>query len=111
MDPTTVIAITSLSTVGIAVLGKILYTLRHNVKNLCGIQFRTPDSTIRNSPRNIELNNVRNHLENTLPVTDVIKVIPNTFPTDKELEQKLKIMELENKIKHFEEDNSERVYI
>lgn len=136
-DPTTIIAITSISAVGIGVLTKILYTLRHNVKSCWGMVFRTPESQSRASPRNSacaetnELNVVRQHFDNTLRPSDP-QTLPNkqtstpNLPINQvieNLEKQLKIKELEQKIKKFdqiteddiitatENENCERVYI
>ena len=109
MDPATILAITSISAVGIGVLGKVLYTLRHNVKNLCGIVFRTPDSQSRHSPRTTQLNVVREHFENTLPTVHITPTIKNDDSAILDLERQIKMKELEHKLKDM--DDAERIYI
>lgn len=108
MDPGTIIAITSISTIAVGILGKVMYVCRHNVKNCFGIAFRTPESQSRHSPRHTqELDNVRQHFENTLKITPSIK---NDEDIVKDLENKIKVKELEHKLKGLEESD-ERVYI
>lgn len=128
-DPATILAITSISAIGIGVLGKILYTLRHNVRSCWGLVFRTPESQSRASPRNrsIELNVVRQHFDDTLPPEKIPSIMqsPN-LPVSQiieNLEKQLKIKELELKIKKFDvithddidieynASNDERVFI
>ncbi len=109
MDPVTIMAITSIVTVGCGAIAKILYSLRHNIKQCGSIVFRST-STSRNSPRLTEINNIRNHLEQTLPVQVVTPSIKANDDTVRELENKIKIKELENKLKELEGD-CERVYI
>lgn len=108
MEPATILAITSISAVGIGILGKVLYTLRHNVKNLCGIVFRTPESQSRHSPRLTQLNVVRDHLENTLPAVHITPAIKNDDSAILDLEKQIRIKELEMKLKDMDE---ERIYI
>lgn len=110
METATVLAITSISAIGIGVLGKVLYTLRHNVKSCWGIVFRS-NTTSRNSPRLQELNVVRGHLENTLPgSTHISPMVKSDEQTVLNLENQIKIKELELKLRHLDEDN-ERIYI
>lgn len=111
MDPGTIIAITSISAVGIGILGKVMYTLRHNVKNCFGIVFRTPDSQSRHSPRaSAELNEVKQHFENTLNQIKITPSIKSDSDAVKDLENKIKVKELEHKLKELE-GNCERIYI
>jgi len=121
MDPAFVIAITSISAIGVGILSKILYQLRHNVKSCWGVVFRST-STSRNSPRGNELNNVRKHFENTLPSSELSTHItprrafsenssPQNQPSKTELEQSIKIKELENRLKQLGYDDPDLVYI
>lgn len=110
MDPTLVISITAISTLGIGIFGKVLYTLRHNIKNCFGVSFRTPESHSRHSPRaSTELNEVKQHFENTLNQIKITPSIKSDSEAVKELENKIKIKELEHKLKELEE--GERIYI
>lgn len=113
MDPVTVMAITSIVGLGVGALGKILYELRHNIKNCGGIVFRSR-STSRNSPRGEELNKVRTHFHQTLGGGEVVKVTPANLKEEDqiaELEKQIRLRELEAKLKRMEESESERVYI
>lgn len=110
MDPVTIMAITSIVTIGCGAIGKILYSLRHNIKQCGGIVFRST-STSRNSPRLTELNVIRDHLGSTLPATThITPVIRNNENIVSELENKIRVKELELKLKEMEE-SYERVYI
>lgn len=108
MDPTLAISITAISTLGIGILGKVLYTLRHNIKNCFGVSFRTPESQSRHSPR--QLNDIRKHFENTIEQVKITPTIKSNIDIVDELETKLKIKELEAKLKQFDEPD-DRVYI
>jgi hypothetical protein len=101
MDTATILAITSISGIGITILSKVLYELRHNVKNFCGIAFRTPISQSRASPQHTEteLNNFRKQFEAN-------KIVPQTRQTEDDkilsLEQQIRLKELEERLKRYE---------
>lgn len=73
IDTTAIIAITSLSAVGVAILGKVLFLLRTNIKNCCGIQFRTPPNSVTNKN---ETQNNNNEIEITETNTNTIHITP-----------------------------------
>ena len=45
-DPTTIIAITSISAVSIGIITKLIIVCRKNIKNCWGITFRSPTSSV-----------------------------------------------------------------
>lgn len=98
-DPTIILAVTSISAIGVGILGKILYTLRHHVRNFCGVEFRTPSSQSRNSPRvsTTEINQIRNELSK-----NITPVILNPDTHIQNLEKQIKIKELENRLRRFD---------
>lgn len=113
MDPSLIVAITSLSALSIGIFGKILYTLRHNVKSCWGIVFRSENSSSNISPRersintNIELNQIKQKLQQITPIQNI---------SSSELEEKLRVRELEIKLKEADDklkelENEDRVYI
>ena len=99
MDTATILAITSISGIGITILSKILYELRHNVKNFCGIAFRTPVSQSRASPQHTELNDFKKQFEAT-------KIVPQTHQSEDDkilsLQQQIRLRELEERLKRFD---------
>lgn len=119
MDPTLVLAITSISAIGVGILGKVMYTLRHNVKSCWGIVFRsTPTS--RNSPRLQELNIIRDHLGSTLPSTHITPVMKTNENVVKELEKQILELQQENlnlgsiltnKLRETQNNDSDLVFI
>lgn len=126
MDPVTIMAITSIVTLGVGAVGKVLYMLRHNIKQCGGIVFRSR-STSRNSPTRLsDLNAVRNHLERTLP--DTRKIVPHVEQNPAvciqsiEPELKKRILELQqenlnlgallgNKLRETQNEDDDLVYI
>jgi len=108
-DPTIILAITSISAVGIGILGKLLYQLRHNIRTCWGIQFRST-STSRHSPKLQELNQVKQHFANTLPDSSTIiqHVTPQNIPVDTiiaDLEKQIRIKELQTRLKKYDPGN------
>lgn len=70
-DPTTIIAITSISAVSVGILTKLLIVCRKNVKNCWGIQFRSPTNSIQDKDE-IEMTSNNHH-----PVIPQQIIIPN----------------------------------
>ncbi len=62
MDPSTVMAITSISAISLGIITKLLMVLRKNVKTCCFISFRSPTNSVKdkNETTDIEMTN-HNH--------------------------------------------------
>jgi len=114
MDPSLIVAITSISAISLGLLTKLLFILRKNVKNCCGITFRSVTTSEKNSqtdsPRikSTELNQVKREIK---------KVVPHNKLTAEQLkihDLELKLKEAEDKIKDEVIDveiEDDRVYI
>lgn len=119
-DPTLILAITAISSVGIGILGKVLFELRKNIRSCWGITFRS-NSGSRDSPR--QLNTVKKHFENTLPQIELsTHITPRRAfsensspqnaqaPTNREIEHLVRIKELEERLKRMGDD-PDRIFI
>lgn len=59
-DPTTIIAITSISAVSIGIITKLLIVCRKNIRNCWGIQFRSPTNSVQDKSE-IEMATTNHH--------------------------------------------------
>ena len=111
MDPSLVIAITSISAVSLGLLTKLLFILRKNVKYCCGITFRSVGVSEKNSqtdsPRmnQTELNQIKHEIK---------KVVPQNRLTAEQLkihDLEIKLHDAQAKIKDYDVVNVEEVEI
>lgn len=79
MDAATILAITSISGLGLALLTKVLLVLRKNVRSCCFITFRSPDNSVKDknekNENEIEITNQQSNKETIHITPDILNAI------------------------------------
>lgn len=102
METTTILLITTLTGLGVTVLGKILYSLRTNIKSCYGITFRSVNNTPPKSPP--ELNMIRQHFQQTITPQQAF----NNPVSPQQINNEMINRMIDEKLKNI---NDDRVYI